>query len=113
GNYTDPSINWTATSKPQTRFYSITQTQFDGANDSTAIYNLVNGASDLVKYPGNGDGARATIHTEDNIPSGATGPHEYLAFRQTAGSRKIWGIIKRNSAGSGQASLQIKAIIVP
>ncbi|MEN2992537.1 MAG: hypothetical protein ABDH91_03175 [Bacteroidia bacterium] len=113
GNYTDPAINWTASSKPTTIFYDINQQEYNGVADSASLRQLVQGLSDSrkVKYVNNGDGARATIHLESgNLPQDISGPHEYLAFKQSLGNSNIWGIIRRTSAGNGQATLEVKAI---
>ncbi|MCS7163102.1 MAG: hypothetical protein NZ958_07255 [Bacteroidia bacterium] len=113
GVYTDPAINWTAASKPTTIFYDINQQEYNGVADSASLRQLVQGLPETrkVKYIENGDGTRATIYLESGtLPQGISGPHEYLAFKQSLGSSNIWGIIRRTNAGNSQATLEVKAI---
>ncbi|MCS7298002.1 MAG: hypothetical protein RMK19_03245 [Bacteroidia bacterium] len=114
GNYQLAPINWTASSKPTTVFYSIGEAEYNQATDSAAIRTLVNSLTDnnKVKYINNGDGARAMIAIEsgDSNPSNTDGPHPYLGFRQSLGNTQIWGVIKRESFGNGSATVTVKAI---
>ncbi|MCS7188204.1 MAG: hypothetical protein RMJ66_03710 [Bacteroidia bacterium] len=113
GSYTFPYIQWTASNKPRTQFYSITQNEFNQATDSVSIYNVVNSANTLTKFSGNGDGARALL--EGNPVSPTTGPHEYLAFKQEhpAGnpSSRIWGVIRRANVSGSAVTLEVKLIV--
>ncbi|MCS6896120.1 MAG: hypothetical protein NZZ60_08270 [Bacteroidia bacterium] len=106
-------VYWTASSKPRTVFYSLTENEYNMATDSVSIHQVVISATSKTKFIENGDGARALIGGTQGAST--TGPHNYLAFQQEypAGnpSSKIWGVIKVNSVSGRTASLQVKLIL--
>ncbi|MCS6895670.1 MAG: hypothetical protein NZZ60_05930, partial [Bacteroidia bacterium] len=114
--YTLPYINWTATSKPKTTFYSgLTPPEYSQASDSTSIEQRVQAQSvsqNLTKFSGNADGVRALIGGNPVNPT--SGPHNYLAFQQqyppSNPTSKFWGLIKVNSTVSSTATLEVKLI---
>lgn len=111
GNYTNnPNINWTANPKPTTIFYQADAQLYAQVTDSAALRNLSWSSLSRTKYINNGDGARATLHTDDNMPQNTSGPHEYLAFQQQLSSSNIWGVLRRVNAGNKQVVVEIKAI---
>lgn len=109
-------INWTASPKPSTAFYAITQNEYNSARDSVSIAQVVQSATNATKFVQNNDGIRALIGGTPHPSSNETsGPHLYLAFRQQYPSNnptsRLWGVIKVELTDANAARLEVKLIV--